>query len=285
MTHAPGMSAYNYVERRMAPLSRELAGLILPHDAYGSHLNASGKTVDADLERMNLKKAGDLLAEIWSEMVLDGHGVTAEYVENASLSVADIDEHWCARHCRVSQYLLQIVKCELTTCCAAFRTSWMQVFPDRFLPAPLLVRITPKGPVVPETNDVRSTDKFISLWQRLATQLKSTSTSLFAVIPYDLYCPTLQLKDIRSRICRSCSVYMPSAAAVNRHRQQNACVMPEHGASEISAPTSDETKDYVPQHADDEAVSSGTGDMVNENEALPVFHNIFHILKSPWEDL
>ena len=27
----------NYVERRMDPLSRELAGVILPHDAYGSH--------------------------------------------------------------------------------------------------------------------------------------------------------------------------------------------------------------------------------------------------------
>ena len=27
----------DYVERRMDPLSRELAGIILPHDAYGSH--------------------------------------------------------------------------------------------------------------------------------------------------------------------------------------------------------------------------------------------------------
>jgi len=38
--------------------------------------------------------------------------VTAEYVENASLLVDVIDEHWCARHYRVCQYLLQIVKCE-----------------------------------------------------------------------------------------------------------------------------------------------------------------------------
>ena len=68
-----------------------------------------------DLERKNFKKAGDVLAEIWSKMVLDGHGVTAQYVENESVSVDDIDEHWCASHCRVSQYLLQIVKCEQTT--------------------------------------------------------------------------------------------------------------------------------------------------------------------------
>jgi len=77
---------------------------------------------------------------------------------------------------------------------------------------------------------------------------------------------------------------MPSAAAVNRHCQQNACVTPEHSASEIFAPTSDDTEDYVPQNDDDDAVSSGTGDMVNQNESLPVFCNMFDILKSPWED-
>ena len=36
-TNAPGRSAFNRVERRMAPLSKELSGLILPHDNYGSH--------------------------------------------------------------------------------------------------------------------------------------------------------------------------------------------------------------------------------------------------------
>jgi len=34
-TNAPGRSAFNRVERRMAPLSRDLSGLILPHDRYG----------------------------------------------------------------------------------------------------------------------------------------------------------------------------------------------------------------------------------------------------------
>lgn len=43
MTNAPGRSAFNRAERRMAPLSRELAGLILPHDRYGTHLDSQGK--------------------------------------------------------------------------------------------------------------------------------------------------------------------------------------------------------------------------------------------------
>ena len=83
MTFAPGMSAYNYVERRMAPLSRELAGIILPHDAYGSHLNASGKNCRCRPGEKEFQKAGDVLAEKWSKIVLHGHGVTAEYIENA----------------------------------------------------------------------------------------------------------------------------------------------------------------------------------------------------------
>lgn len=50
-TNAPGRSAFNRVERRMAPLSKELSGLILPHEYYGTHLDANGKTIDPELEK------------------------------------------------------------------------------------------------------------------------------------------------------------------------------------------------------------------------------------------
>lgn len=42
----------------MAPLSKELAGVVLPHDAFGSHLDENGVTVDAEKELENFKKAG-----------------------------------------------------------------------------------------------------------------------------------------------------------------------------------------------------------------------------------
>lgn len=45
----------------MAPLSRDLAGLILPHDYYGSHLDNQGKTTDQELEKLNFGKAGRTL--------------------------------------------------------------------------------------------------------------------------------------------------------------------------------------------------------------------------------
>lgn len=49
-TNAPGRSAYNRVERRMAPMSNELSGIVLPYDHFGSHLDAKRQTVDSKLE-------------------------------------------------------------------------------------------------------------------------------------------------------------------------------------------------------------------------------------------
>ncbi|CAF4447621.1 unnamed protein product [Rotaria sp. Silwood2] len=80
LTHAPGQSAYNLVERRMAPLSHDLAGLILPHDHFGSHLNDSGVTTNIDLEKINFRKAGQILAERWNQSVIDGFPCVAEYI-------------------------------------------------------------------------------------------------------------------------------------------------------------------------------------------------------------
>ncbi|CAF1083211.1 unnamed protein product, partial [Didymodactylos carnosus] len=81
LTHAPGQSAYNVVERRMAPLSHDLAGLILPHDHFGTHLNDSGITINTELEKTNFKKAGEVLAEVWRGSVIDDYPVVAEYID------------------------------------------------------------------------------------------------------------------------------------------------------------------------------------------------------------
>ena len=110
MTHAPGLSAYNYVERRMVPLSKALAGLVIPHDSYGSHLNESGETIEPELEKKNFKVAGNILSQIWGELVLDGKSVTAEYVENELIITDGYDEQWVFKHYRISQYMLQVMQ-------------------------------------------------------------------------------------------------------------------------------------------------------------------------------
>ncbi|EFX78416.1 hypothetical protein DAPPUDRAFT_246118 [Daphnia pulex] len=57
-TNAPGRSVFNHVERKTVPLSRELSGLILPYDHYGTHLDNQRRTMDLDLEKRNFAFAG-----------------------------------------------------------------------------------------------------------------------------------------------------------------------------------------------------------------------------------
>ena len=52
-TNAPGRSAFNRAERRMAPLSHDIAGVVLPHDHFGSHLNYKEETINKELEGKN----------------------------------------------------------------------------------------------------------------------------------------------------------------------------------------------------------------------------------------
>ncbi|CAF2145043.1 unnamed protein product [Rotaria magnacalcarata] len=81
VTQAPGQTAFNIVERRLALLSHDLSGLVLPDNFFGTHLNISGLTVDAELEKMNFKKTGDVLAEVWNMNMIDGHQVVTEYID------------------------------------------------------------------------------------------------------------------------------------------------------------------------------------------------------------
>ena len=60
------MTAYSFGERMMAPLSRDLAGLILPRDT-----------------------CGEILAEIWSKIEID---VVAQYVEQKDIPAVPLNE-------------------------------------------------------------------------------------------------------------------------------------------------------------------------------------------------
>ena len=62
-TLAPSMSAYNNVERRMAPLSKALEGVLLPHDTFGTHLDSQRRTADVEIEN----KISKLLESFWQK--------------------------------------------------------------------------------------------------------------------------------------------------------------------------------------------------------------------------
>ena len=42
----------------MVKFSKELSGVVLPHDNFGSHLNAKGETIDKELEKKMLGMLG-----------------------------------------------------------------------------------------------------------------------------------------------------------------------------------------------------------------------------------
>ena len=115
-TNAPGRSAYNRVERRMAPLSKDLSGVVLEHQFFGNHLNDKGETVDVELEKSNFQHAGRILSDIWSNSMIDGYPVSANYVQEQGilsqlsifimLSYINNFLETCAKTANLSMFLL-----------------------------------------------------------------------------------------------------------------------------------------------------------------------------------
>lgn len=208
-TNAPGRSAYNRVERRMAPLSRELAGLILPHDHFGSHLNDRGVTIDENLERSNFEFAGNVLAEVWSSMEIDDYHVSAKYVGSGEPDLPDLpDIKWYSEHVRESQYLLQVVKCTNTDCCRP-RSGLFRLLNNRFLPPPVKVKQTVDDLILDDGG------QFLSLPLSLALNL-NYSPKEFLQMPYDYFCPTVKSK-LSSRSCKTCGLYHSSVKSLSYH--------------------------------------------------------------------
>lgn len=109
-TNAPGRLAFNAVERRMAPLSPHLAGVIRPHDYFGTHLDASGQIISAEKEKKNFEAAANVLAEIWNDVMIYNFPVIAKYVHlRGEGSSSEIPKIWKKKHMRCSKYLCQML--------------------------------------------------------------------------------------------------------------------------------------------------------------------------------
>ncbi|CAG8819797.1 18372_t:CDS:2, partial [Gigaspora margarita] len=65
-TYVLYQSAYNPVEKSMASLSKKLAGITLPIDEYGMHLDSQENIVDKKLAQHNFEFSGNRLCELWT---------------------------------------------------------------------------------------------------------------------------------------------------------------------------------------------------------------------------
>ena len=127
-------------------------------------------------------------------MIIDGHPVLAEFIsEEADQEVIKKSEEWKSKHVRESQYFLQIVKCKDSKCCSPFRSSYLKVVKNRFLPLPISV-------TSPTTNGLKWVKRdvdghYLSLTQNLALKVQLGVTALRNFpkgIPYDYSCLTAQ---------------------------------------------------------------------------------------------
>ena len=103
---------------------------------------------------------------------------------------------------------------------------------------------------------------FVNLQDRLLHNRKPEEAEQYERVPFDLYCPSMNGKLDRG-IFPTCYHYWPSEAAMKRHK---VC----HGGS-IPITTSTASHD---------SETEGAG--LKNNTAVPVFENIFDILKSPF---
>ena len=181
------MSAYSQVEQQMALFSKASAGLVLPHGTFGLHLDFHRWRVDLELEKQSFEKAGEVLAEVWNELMIDNFPVLCEYLEDISMGTVPYDDSWVNRHCCTWQYFLQIIKFTDGKCCGSSQTNWLRIFLDRFVPTPFQVRHDPGGPIVPPSNHAKSSDHFLNLFKRIAFN-NLLPKSQHEILPYNMYC-------------------------------------------------------------------------------------------------
>ena len=279
--NAAGLSAFNPVERRMAPLSYDMAGVILQHDSYGNHLDESGKTVDLELEKQNFFKAVEVLSRIWSNTVIDGHPVDSQALPQGQEYVPSTpDAQWVANHVRQTRYNLQIVKCRNTACCEPFQTNWMNVFRDRFFPTPAVYKYKSNGQVAVEPSIYVKNPKkvgFVRLTKRLLLKKIPFAATKYDEVPFDLYCPSMQEK-LSKGICKISNRYWPSAAAMIRHKKCH------HNVNELEAESEEESgrecevdKESSHELSCEEAMPEESSSNENDGEIMPVFRNTFDV--------
>ncbi|XP_044594835.1 uncharacterized protein LOC123272182 [Cotesia glomerata] len=226
-TNAPGRSAFNRVERRMAPLSRQLSGLVLPHDSFGSHLDSRGRTIDKDLELQNFAAAGKILASIWSSTMIDGEEVVSTFIHPTKMEeITDppIPQDWYDKHVRESQYFLQVVKCGDLNCCSKLRSGLGTLLPSGFFPPPILIEQNQNSlTAAVATDDLPKNAEFCNLFVRLALKISIPCKS--REVPYDFYCPSVQ-KVLDKRTCSVCSLYFASEKNLHLHKRNRHGKMP-----------------------------------------------------------
>ncbi|KAJ8884678.1 hypothetical protein PR048_016536 [Dryococelus australis] len=200
--------------------------------------------IDVSLEKDNFKKAGEILAEIWSAVCIDGHEVVAKYSDpnNDTSNVPDLpSEEWYAEHVRESQYLLQVVKCDDRDCCSPRRSSLHMILHDRLLSPPYLITQVDGHLTIPdpEEHDGKSFAPFSIHHCFLIQPLHA-----FIGMAYDLYCHSV-CRDLEERCCSTCGIYFSSITRAAEHWRAN-----DNGLEWLNQNEVEGADDFTENHMD-----------------------------------
>ena len=227
VTNAPGLSAYNICERRMYHLSKEMTALVLPYETFGSHLNAGGDTIDEDLEKKNFKAAGEILKEVWSNLVIDSYPVMAEFIETPPSDKTknyQVSSLFRSKHVFETRYMTVYLKCDDLGCCSKPRTSVASFFPGRRIPPLIPIHQTPHGPQAMELSpDIhKQIITFPSYITRIVMEKSLMPQALVEKfpkgVPYDVFFPTQQT-NVEKQTCPNCGKYHASIKSLKLHKQ------------------------------------------------------------------
>ena len=92
----------------------------------------------------------------------------------------------------------------------------MSFFPERFVLFPACHKYEESGLEAVEPKDYFQNQKgykFAPLHQRLLAKVKPKASINYAIVPFDMYCPSFDGK-LEKGICKKCGVYWPSQAAM-----------------------------------------------------------------------
>ncbi|KAK3932313.1 Carbamoyl-phosphate synthase arginine-specific large chain [Frankliniella fusca] len=262
-------------------------GRILPHDHFGNHLGSDGSTKDEELEIRNFQHAGEVLTEIWGGMVVDGFPVTAEYVGPGEfLPEAEInDQKWYIEHVRESQYFLQVMKCENTSCCRPYRSSIRTILYQA--PFPLVQDGTKLR--IPEPEE-HTNEKFAPLLVRQSTVMRPKHART-EELAYDTYCPSVR-QVLADRKCPHCKVcFAAKKNSKQMHPTQNKETVARlrplrilgRRPREVLCATEDESLEWI----DIEDVDATNAVEVEEqDENMPLINDVAEWVRQGkiWED-
>lgn len=290
VTNAPGLSAFNLAERRMYHLSQALTGVILDHEKMGNHLH-NGKTIDDEMELKNFQAAGESLAQIWNQLVIDNDEVHAGYVSKPvqeSTANFKVTAQYRNDHVIETQYMTVVLKCNDRKCCSAFKTPISCYFPHRRIPALFPIEKTESGPkgLIPHADNHKKLLQFLPITERVLLESSVTPLTISAKydgkVPYDISFPSL-IKKIDKRICQSCKRYHSSVKSLKLHN--TLCKIPRKKPLEKNTIIEDDSEEEEEESDEDD-------DLVYTRPAysraltasgIEVILNMREWIKSPWE--